>query len=618
MQTAAASKLNWVSADEALQCVRSGQHIFIGSGCAEPEALVEALIRKAPDLFDVEVLHLLTAGTAQYSESKFEGKFRHNAFFIGANVRSAVNRGRADYTPCFLSEIPKFIRSGKINVDVALVQTSPPDENGNLSLGISVDIVKSAVESARTVIAQVNPRMPRTRGGSAIPAAAFSRLVWAEAPMLELKAANLSAEARKIGRHAAGLVEDGATLQMGIGAIPDAVLLSLIWKKDLGIHTEMFSDGVLKLLEKGVITNRLKSLHPGIVISSFCMGSRRLYEFINDNPLFEFYPSDYVNDPRVIAQNVKMTSINSALQVDLTGQVCADSIGPRFYSGVGGQVDFIRGAAHSEGGKSIIALPSTAKEGAISRIVPVLEPGSGVVTTRADVDFVVTEYGVAGLKGRTIRERTLALIDIAHPKFRPWLLDEAKKLSYVYPDQIPLLSPANPWPGRFETRFKMRGGERVQIRPIKTADERALRDLFYSHSPETIYLRYGIPLKHLSRRQIQDFVTLDYEQTMAIAAFLPEGASAKMLGVARYYLDPSTRMAEMALTVHDRYQGKGLGRFLFKHLERMARAKGVRGFTAQILMRNSRMLSLFGSMSRRIKSRVEDGICHMSYRFDKK
>ncbi|MBI4345638.1 MAG: acetyl-CoA hydrolase/transferase family protein, partial [Elusimicrobia bacterium] len=404
-----------VSADEAVRVVRSGQHVVIGGGCAEPELLVEALGRRAPELFDVEVLHLMTVGKAPYSAPELEGHIRHNAFFIGANVRHAVGLGRADYTPCFLSEIPSFIRGGRIPVDVALIQTTPPDPHGFVSLGIAVDINRAVVDSAKVVIAQLNPRMPRTLGDSFLHVSEIDRLVWGDAPLLELPAEAPSDVASRVGRHVARLVEDGATLQTGIGMIPDAVLAALTGKRDLGVHTEMFSDGLLPLIERGIVNNRRKSLHPGKVVTSFCLGTRRLYEYLDDNPAFEFRGTEYVNDPWVIARNDRMVSINSALQIDLTGQVCADSIGSRFYSGVGGQVDFIRGATRSKGGKAIIALPSTAKDGAVSRIVSVLNAGAGVVTSRADVDFVVTEYGIAELKGRTIRERAMALIQIAHP-----------------------------------------------------------------------------------------------------------------------------------------------------------------------------------------------------------
>ncbi|MBI3564028.1 MAG: GNAT family N-acetyltransferase [Elusimicrobia bacterium] len=586
------AKYSFVSAEAALSRVRSGQHVFVGSGCAEPELLVKAMTARAAELRDVEVLHILTAGAAPYSDASLQESFRHNAFFIGSNVRAAVRAGAADYTPVFLHEIPRLIRSGRIPVDVALVQVAPPDARGNFSLGVSVDVVRAAIESARLVVAQVNPRMPRTRGRSAMPRDCFDLLVEGEAPLLELAARDDIPESAEIGRHCAALVEDGATLQMGIGAIPDAVMAQLGGKNDLGAHTEMFSDGALRLLESGVLNGARKTLHRGKAVTSFCMGTRRLYDAVDDDPRFEFHPSDYTNDPFVIAQNDRMVSINSALQVDLTGQVCADSIGARFYSGFGGQVDFIRGASRSKGGKAVIALPSTAKAGAISRIVPTLDPGAGVVTTRADVDYVVTEWGIASLKGRTVRERALALIGVAHPKFQAELLEKARSLGFVYPDQRPWPKDGKPYPDECETSLRLADGARIEVRPLKPTDERALRDLFYSHSEETVMARYGKPVKSLARSQVQDFVTLDYDERMALGAFERRGRASRLLGVARWDRAAEGDGAALNLTVHDDYQGKGIGSFLLRMLLRHARRGGLRRLTAEYTTARERMVAL--------------------------
>lgn len=596
----------FVAAAEALKAVRSGQHVFVGSGCAEPELLVRALADRAPELDDVEVLHLLTAGAAPYADPALSASFRHNAFFIGPNVRASVKAGAADYTPCFLHEIPSLLRSGRLPVDVALVQVAPADAAGRHSLGISVDIVRAAVESARLVIAQVNPRMPRTRGGAVLPASAFDVLVEGDAPLLELPARKDCAEGAAIARHCASLVEDGATLQMGIGAIPDAVLAALRDKRDLGVHTEMFSDGLLPLLKSGAVNGRRKTLHRGKVVTSFCMGSRRLYDALDGDPRFEFHPSDYVNDPFVIARNERMTSINSALQVDLTGQVCSDSIGARFYSGFGGQVDFIRGAARSKGGKSILALPSTAKDGTLSRITSTLAPGSGVVTTRADVDFVVTEWGVASLKGRTVRERALALISIAHPRFRSELVEQARELGFVYPDQRPWPKEGRPYPAECETKMSLRGGGALEVRPLKASDERALRDLFYSHSEATVSARYGRPVKRLTRSQIQEFVTLDYDARMALGAFERVGRASRLLGVARWERGGSGE-AEIALTIHDDFQERGIGSFLMRMLLRHARRLGQLRLYATYVWGNARMHGLAQATGASVELKGQDG-----------
>ncbi|MDE2489431.1 MAG: acetyl-CoA hydrolase/transferase family protein [Elusimicrobia bacterium] len=595
------SRYAFTSAAEALARVRSGQHVLVGSGCAEPELLVGALCARAPQLHDVEVLHLLTAGAAPYADPALQDSFRHNAFFIGPNVRAAVRAGTADYTPCFLHEIPELIRSRRVPVDVALVQVSEPDAHGNFSLGISVDVLKAAVETAPLVIAQVNPRMPRTRGDSLLPREDFDLLVEGDAPLLELPARASLAEAAAIGRHCALLIEDGATLQMGIGAIPDAVLAALGAKNDLGVHTEMFSDGLLGLIRSGVVSGARKTLHRGRVVASFCMGTRALYEEVREHPGYEFRPSDYVNDPFVIARNERMAAINSALQVDLTGQVCADSIGARFYSGFGGQVDFIRGAARSRGGKAIVALPATAKGGELSRIVATLDPGAGVVTTRADVDYVVTEWGIASLKGRTARERALALISVAHPRFRAELLEKARGLGYVYPDQRPWPREGKPYPDECETRLGLDDGTSLEVRPLKASDERALRDLFYSHGEATVRARYGRTLARLPRAQVQEFVTLDYDRRMALGAFERRGRMSRLLGVARWDRPDAAPEAELRVTVRDDFQGRGIGQFLTWMLLRHARRCGLRRLRGDFEAGNARMEALARATGARLE-----------------
>jgi 4-hydroxybutyrate CoA-transferase len=420
-----------VSADEAVAVVKSGDRVYMQAGSGVPQNLIAALVRRGETLRDVEIVHLHNEGRADYVDPKYAGHFRHNALFIGKGVREAVNAGRADFTPIFLYEIPHLMRSGQLPIDVALIHVSPPDEHGFCSFGVSVDVAKPAAETAKTVIAEVNDQMPRTLGDSFIHVSKFKHVVPSSTPLPESRNEALTDVHRAIGRHIASLIEDGATLQMGIGAIPDAVLHFLKDKRNLGVHSEMFSDGVAELVAAGVINNERKTLHRGKVVVAFVVGSHNLYSFVHNNPMIEMHPVDYTNDPFVISQNDNMVAINSALQVDITGQVCADSIGFRFYSGVGGQVDFIRGAARSKGGKPIIALPSTAKGDTISRIAPYLDLGAGVVTSRADVHYVITEYGIAYLHGKTIRQRVAALINIAHPKFREALLRHAREQRYV-------------------------------------------------------------------------------------------------------------------------------------------------------------------------------------------
>ncbi len=608
-----------VSAAEAVRHVRTGDHVFIGSGCAEPQMLVRALAENE-SVLEGEILHILTLGVAPYADPRFPSRFWHNAFFIGANVRDAVHAGLADYTPVFLSEIPRLFRSGRLRVDVALIQVSPPDRAGYASLGISVDVVKAAVEAADVVLAEINPNMPRTHGDSFIHVRDIDAFVECDTPILELPAPQIDDVCREIARNVASLIPDGATLQMGIGEIPQALTQFLADKHDLGVHTEMFSDGIIDLIEGGVITGRRKTLHRGKVVTSFCMGSRRLYDYVDDNPLFEFLGVDFVNDPSVIARNDSMVAINSALQVDLTGQVCADSIGHKFFSGIGGQVDFIRGASRSRGGRPIIAMRSTAANGTVSRIVPVLNEGAGIVTTRGDVHYVVTEHGIANLYGRTVRERTLALISIADPSFRGELLAAAKERRYVLPSQIDLPREGRPYPIDAVTEGKLRDGRPVLFRPLRPDDERALRDFFHSHSDETIYLRYGTPLKRLSPVQVQRFVTLDYDRRMAFGAFIaatddPGAERDRLVGVARYDLDPTTNLAECAFVVHDDLQNQGIGTQLLHLLMRYARSRGIEGFTAQVLARNSRMMHVFSRWCSPMTSRLVDGNYEISFRF---
>jgi acyl-CoA hydrolase len=404
--------------DEALRCVQSGMRVYIHPGCAEPETLVEALIRRAPQVQDVEIVHMMTMGAAPYVAPEMAGHFRHNAVFIGGNVREAINEGRADYTPIYLSEIEELFESGAMPIDVALLELSPPDAHGFCSFGVGVDTSLTAAKCARFVVAQVNDQVPRTYGDSFIHVNDIDAIVESSRPLCTVKTVEITDLHVAIARNVAGLIEDGAVLQTGIGGIPDAVLPFLMDRKDLGIHSELVSNGVIPLIEAGVITGARKNFKPRKIIVGFAIGNKDLFDFVDNNPIFEFHPTAWVNDPMFIARNDKMVAINSALEVDLTGQVCSDSIGNQFYSGIGGQVDFIRGASRSKGGKAIIAISSTAKNGTISRIKPMLSPGAGVVTSRGLIRYVVTEYGVAYLHGKSIRERAKALIEIAHPKFR--------------------------------------------------------------------------------------------------------------------------------------------------------------------------------------------------------
>jgi 4-hydroxybutyrate CoA-transferase len=419
------------TADEALSCVQSGMRVYIQPGCAEPETLVEALMRRGPFVQDVEIVHMMTMGAAPYVAPEMAGHFRHNAMFIGGNVREAINDGRADYTPIYLSEIEGLFETGAMPIDVALLELSPPDSHGFCSFGVGVDTSLTAAKSARYVVAQINDQMPRTYGDSFIHVTDIDAVVNSSRPLCASKLPQITDMHRAIARNVADLIDDGAVLQTGIGGIPDAVLPFLMDRKDLAVHSELVSDGVIPLIEAGVLTGARKNFKPRKIILGFALGTKELFDFVDNNPIFEFHPTAYTNDPALIARNDDMVAINSALQVDLTGQVCSDSIGSQFYSGIGGQVDFLRGASRSKRGKPIIAISSTAKSGTISRIVPMLSPGAGVVTSRGLIRYVVSEYGVAYLHGKSIRERAQALIDISHPKFREELYQFCEKTKWL-------------------------------------------------------------------------------------------------------------------------------------------------------------------------------------------
>lgn len=606
MQHFKTKKTLWVDADTAIGKIHKGKRILVGSNCAEPQLLVSALTRNAALFHDNEIVHLLTMGIAPYAEAQYAKAFRHNAFFIGVNVREAISEGHADYTPIFLSEIPNLFQTGQMPIHCCLIQVSPADQHKMVSLGISVDILPSAIEKADIVIAQMNKLMPETFGQSKIPLDCLDYIVEADEPLLELPANKPNDACSRIGEYIARYIQDGDTLQLGIGCIPDAILSNLKAKNDLGIHSEMISDGIMDLCLNGNITNKKKAINDGVSIVSFILGTRKLYDFVHRNPDFYFYPSEYVNDPYVIAQNKNMVSINSALQIDLTGQVCADSIGSKFYSGCGGQVDFIRGARRSPGGRSFIAMPSTAKDGSISRVVSILSEGAGVVTSRADVDYVVTEYGVAYLHGKTIRERGLALTQIAHPQFRDGLLDYLKQKHYVYLDQKNIKDDDSSVKGLipYSRQFK---AKTVYFRPLRPFDEKAIQDFFYSHAPETIYYRYLKDVEALPHEEAQARVSVDYNKDMAIAGFDSPAPYGQMVCIGRYIREEDDS-AEIAVVVKENYQGIGIGTFLSEMLIKAAQKHGIKRLIGYVGRTNLTMLRIFKKLGFQLQeSRDIDG-----------
>jgi len=599
----------------ALARIRPGQRVFIGTGCGEPVDLVAALTDRAGELADVQIIQLFTKGDAPYADKEFAECFTINSFFIGSNVRGMIQEGLGDYTPVLLSDIPVLFHSGRLPLDVALIQVTPPDLRGKVSLGISVDVVRSATENASLVIAQVNPNMPWTHGDSLIDVYDLDLLVPVESKLIERRSNSVPAISKKIGREVASLIPDGATIEFGLGRVPGigrlplAVTGFLHDKKDLGIYTELLSEPLLDLIESGAVTGARKKVDRGRVTVSFCMGTRRVYDFVDDNPDVCFRSTEYVNDSNIIGKQKAMVAINMALEIDLTGQVCSDSVGGRFYSGIGGQVDFNRGAARSEGGRSIVVMPSTSEDGTRSRIVTTLQPGSGVVTTRGTVHFVVTEYGIAFLHGKSIQERVLALISIAHPDYREQLFREAVEARYIRPEKAGLeesfLVPGEDF---MRTSLLLEDGIQVSFRSIRPTDEPHMRDLLYDLSRETIYYRFMSGQQRFTHSQIQDFVYIDHRKDVAVIGVVPEAYGEEIIAVGRYYLNEKNNKAEVAFVIRDGWQNKGIGSFMFRHLLAIAKRNGISGFTAEVLRDNRRMQAIFNHSGYKVESRVEEGV----------
>lgn len=577
--------------------IRPGDRIFVGTACAEPQYLMASLseyVRQNPKaIFDTEILQVWTLGVAPYNDDRLRPHMRYNSFFIGNNTRTLVNRGLADYTPIFLSQVPALLRRRLVPIDVALVQVSLPDEHGYFSLGLSVDIVKAAVESAVMVVAQVNPRMPRVYGEGFIHLDKIDFAVVHEEPLLEFEANVPDEIARRIGSYVARIVEDGDTIQAGYGSIPNAVLSALSRKKHLGVHTELFSDGIADLMRRGVIDNSQKTVNRGKAVTSFCMGHQSTYDFVDDNPAIEFRGIDYTNNPLVIASHEKMVAINSAMEIDLTGQATAESIGMTFYSGIGGQADFMRGAVLSKGGTSILALQSTAEQGEVSRIVPFVKQGAGVTLNRGDIHYVVTEYGIAHLHGRNIRERAMALISIAHPRFRSWLIWQAKELNLIYKDQAFIPGKAGEYPEHLESHKTTRTGLITTLRPVKITDEPTLKEFFYSLSDQSMYTRFMTVRHEMSHEALQEYTVIDYTKEMVILATVEKEGQEFVVGLAEYYLDEESLGANVAFTVRDEYQNKGVGTELLQYLVYLAKREGLHSLTAEVLVENKPMMRVF-------------------------
>jgi acyl-CoA hydrolase/RimJ/RimL family protein N-acetyltransferase len=608
----AAAGAKTMSAGQALAAVKPGARVFLGTGCAAPQSLIAALEGMTPAPADLELVSFVTTSGPRSQGGPSPTRYRHRTFFVGSDVRGLAVGDRLDYVPICLEAVPELLATGRLPIDVALLQVSPPDARGFVSLGVSVDLAPAVLGVARHVIAEVNPAMPRTHGESLVHLDRFDALVGVDTPVTEYRHPPTGETAQMVARYLAAIIEDGSTLQIGLGRLPNEALRHLRDRRDLGIHSDVITDGVVDLVEAGVVTGRHKTQHRERIVTSYCIGTRRLYDFVDDNPRFAFLPIDQVCDPLAIAANPRMVSITQAFAVDLTGQVCVDQFEGEFYGGVSTQAAFIRGAARSSGGKPIICLASTT-EGGASRIKPLLEAGDGVGIARSDVHYVVTEYGVAYLFGKSIRERAIALIDIAHPSRREELLAAAKRLGYVPAEQF-LASPVA-YPVQEERRVRLRNGVEVLIRPARAADADALQALFHRLSPDDVYTRFFRRVRSLSLRELQTLCNVNHDTEVAFLAVTGPRENEVVVGSGCYFLNPTTNLAEVAFMVAPDWQGVGLGGALQDRLQGYAISRGVRGFVAEILPRNTRMLRLASYASGTVTTARDEDAVHVTITF---
>jgi len=610
----------FVTPGKAFDHIRRGDQIFVGAGCGEPRHLVNVLMAYVDEnpgiIIDVELYTAWATGINPAMAKKYSRNFRLNSFFLGKDEPEIIRQGLADYTPILSSQIPDLFRRKFIMLDVALIQVSPPDQHGFMSLGVSVDVTRAAVDAAKLIIAQVNRHMPRVPGDGYIHLDEVDFLIEYDEPLPEFPDLPVDDEViRRIGRHVSYLVNDGDTIQVGYGSTPNAILPQLKDKRHLGIHTEVLSAGLVRLIEAGVVDNSHKTRNRGRTVASFCQGTTRTYDFVHENPTITLRNIDYTNDPLVIASHDNMIAIGSATEIDLTGQATAESLAGRFFRGVGGQIDFVRGAALSNNGRAILALPSTAQNGQISRIVPWLQEGAGVTFGRGDVQYVVTEYGIAYLHGKNIRERAMELIAIAHPKFKPWLIEEAKKLGFIFKDQKFIPGERGEYPDHLVSVRTTRSGLELTLRPVAISDEPLLKDFFYSLSDDSLYSRFASPRRDMPHEMLQEFVVIDYSQDMALLATVHEGKREVVVGMGEYVLDPKTRLAEVAFAVQDGWQGQGIGSQLVAYIALLAKKKGLRGLTASVLAENRAMLTLFERMDVEIEKHWGYGMVELTMLF---
>lgn len=580
------------TAQQAAAQVQSGDHVFVGTACATPRSLVAALEACSPRPPDVELVHFLTDHAVPHDASgQCISHYRHRSFFVGLDMRAAVKQGLADYVPMSIARVPAMMAIGRIPVDVALIQVSLPDEFGYVSLGISVDVIPAAVAKARVVIAEVNPAMPRSMGDSTLHISQIHHLVPVDTPVIEYQHLAAPEQAmEQIARYIGGIIEDGSTLQIGMGRITNEALKHLVDRQDLGIHSDVITDAIIPLLERGILTGRRKSNQAGKIVTSFAMGSRRLYDLIDRNPLFSFQPIEVVCDPATIAAQHKMVSVTQAFAVDLTGQVCTDQLNGDFYSGLAAQLEFLSGASRSEGGKPIICLASTEDDGQTSRIRAALRPSEGATVARTDVHYVITEFGIAYLFGKSIRERAVALIEVAHPKFRAALFDEAKALGYLPADQT--LHNMRAYPVEEEVSVVLKDQRRVLLRPATSSDGEAIRGLFHCLPERDVYTRFFRKVRGLSNKDVERLCNVNFENEVAFVAVTGSRENPQVVGQSCYFIDASTNIGETAFMIHPQWQGCGLGSALQQRMSSHAMGRGVRGFLAEILASNDNMIRL--------------------------
>jgi acyl-CoA hydrolase/GNAT superfamily N-acetyltransferase len=606
--------------EQALSVIRPGNRVFVGTGCAAPATLLQALEHLGQNLKDVKLYHFFTQGAVFYENGLPKTQFQHKCFYVNSDMAEMIKQGHGDYIPIPVARIPTLMKAGGFPVDVALIQVSMPDPYGYVSLGISCDITHAAIQKASFVIAELNPNMPRTSGETSLHIGRIDRAVIVDHPVSEHGFPDVDASiARPIAGYISRIIKDGSTLQIGLGEIPNAAIKFLSGRKNLGIHSDVITDSIIDLIDSGMINGKEKAIHKGLVVASFCIGSRRLYARLHNNPLFSFHPMEYVCDPSVLAQNSKLVSITQAQTVDLMGQVCSDQFNGDLAGGISAQPDFIRGAGLSPQGRAIICLTSTTGNGRFSRIQPFFSKGERVTIPGSDVHYVVTECGAAYLFGKSIREKALALIEVAHPLFRPWLLEEARRLGYLGQNQDLKCKSDGAlechYPQNEDTEIILNDQTRISIRPAKASDVTGLQDLFYKLPPEDVYTRFFRPLKQFSMSEAEYFCNVDYEKEMAFIAAVGDHDQKQIIGSSFYVVDPATNMAEVAYMILHEWQGRGVGSVLQKQMAAYAESKGIRGFKADILCENAAMIRLAKRCGSRVTLRKEGDVYSMEIFF---